>query len=143
MLVKLAAHFVVSIFLGIVVFALTKNVTYAMLIFAGGFFPDVDHLLDYGLYTKGKTFDWNDLVSGSFFKKYKCAIIPLHSIELIPILFVIGIWTNYLIHIVFLSLGFLIHILLDYYAYPVKPGMYFFTYRLKHKFQLNLLSEII
>ncbi|MEM5792963.1 MAG: hypothetical protein QXY45_01200 [Candidatus Aenigmatarchaeota archaeon] len=128
-------HFIISLILASIFYILTSSITGSILFFLVGFLMDVDHWLDYWLSSGKINFNVRELFEYSYQCKYKKIHLIFHSIELLPIILLLG---NYFFNRILtygIVLGFLSHLISDYIGNSVKPLSYFFTYRLIKKFE--------
>lgn len=101
-----------------------------LVIFAFGFFLDLDHLFDYGFYLsrRKKKFKISEFLSGQHFAESHKMFVFLHSWELVILL-----WIPYLYfgQIAFwaASLALLSHLIVDQFTNQVAPPAYFLFYR--------------
>jgi len=101
---------------------------------ASGVLIDLDHLLDYVLARRKLTFDLAELEHFCGKEKFSRLYILFHSYEFLALLW-LAIWfwqLNFVWQGV--AWGVTLHLVLDQFVNPLKPLVYFFTYRLKHGF---------
>lgn len=111
----------------------------------GGFFIDLDHLIDYFL-AFGLNFNFYYFLSGYQFLKTDKLIIPLHSFELVFILLTIGIFfyrikkkAEISVIIFAFSISLFFHLLFDTYTNELPIKSYLLLYRYQNNFDLKLL----
>ncbi len=131
-------HFLVSFALTIAFSSQLGFITSFGICFSFGFFLDLDHLFDYGLYLKNhqKHFNIKDFLSGKHFAKTHKIFVLLHSWEL-----VIFLWIPYLYfgEIAFwaASLALFSHLVVDQVTNKVYLLSYSLLYRLRTNFKHN------
>lgn len=102
-----------------------------------GWLLDLDHLFDYFYYLmKFKIkFSISTFLSGKYFKHLKKIFIILHSYEITLILITIA--TFYDFQYYFIALAHIFHLLQDQLTNNVQIYSYFFSYRLKNRFNIS------
>lgn len=113
-------------------FIVTKSPSIAVSTFAIGFLIDSDHLFDYTLYCiqKKRGPNFRDFYYSSYSRPPSKIYVPLHSYELLLLIWLMAISFSALPWAVWLSLSFGGHLLMDYLAYRHHPLYYFLTFRM-------------
>jgi hypothetical protein len=139
-------HLATSLALSGIAYVSTGSAEVAAGCFAGGFLIDVDHYFDYLVFEK----QWRRPDPVSFLRYYfanspQNLVLPLHSAELMSVLFVIvlvhkwplliGYWVGALMHLIF-------DILVNGEHALKRPGLFYvFAYRAFHQFAAEKLME--
>jgi len=131
-------HVAISLALSLIFYLITHSLFGSIACLLTGIFIDLDHFLDFWFIGERKI----SLNIKKFFEyfynhKYKKAVILFHSIELIPIIILLGNFLFSKIVTYGILFGFISHILTDYVGNGVKPLTYFFIYRLYKKFDVS------
>jgi hypothetical protein len=139
-------HLATAIALGGVAYASTGSVEAAAGCFAGGFLIDVDHYVDYLVFEK----QWRRPGPLSFLSYYftlspKRVVLPLHSLELMTLLFAVSIFHPWPL-LVGYWFGAAMHLTFDMlvngdYALKSPVLFYIFTYRAAHRFAMSELAD--
>jgi hypothetical protein len=104
------------------------------------FFIDLDHLFDYFLYA-GFRFDLIEFLTGGYFAITQKVFVPLHSWELVA---VIGIFWLFIEDkckyswVLFLFIGYFVHLAFDVYSNSFSWESYFLFNRMKYDFSVSL-----
>jgi len=114
----------------------------SILLLVFGFLLDVDHWIDYWIASGKIKFNVRELFEYSYQCKYEKIHLFLHSIELLPILFLVGFKYLGEIPAYGIAIGFITHILTDYSGNSVKPFSYFFIYRLFNRFEFSRIVDM-
>lgn len=129
-------HFLVSLGLAIVFTPQLGFVSAFIIVFTSGFFLDIDHLFDYGLYLKkrNKKFRVSEFLSGQHFTQSHRMFVFLHSWELVILLWLpylyfkeIGFWAA--------SLALLSHLIVDQFTNNIPRYFYSLTFRYLNNFK--------
>ena len=132
-------HIFTSAILSLVMFRISGSFHASLACFIAGTIIDIDHVLDYYLYSGRLTFNVSK-ISG-FYSRYGKVIILLHSYELL----LIGAVFAYFLqaHVLFIgaAIGFVGHLLMDTAGYGMKAQSYFLSYRVYCGFGLERLCE--
>ena len=139
-------HLATSLALSGLAYVSTGSAEAAAGCFAGGFLIDVDHYFDYLVFEK----QWRRPDPVSFLRYYfanspKNLVLPLHSAELMTVLFtimliqrwplLIGYWVGALMHLVF-------DVLVNGEHALKRPWLFYvFTYRAVHQFAAEKLMD--
>lgn len=120
---------------------LTRSLLWATFSSLVNIFLDADHLVDYWL-ANGFNLDYKRFVKetfdeGLYFVKSQKIIVPLHSWELLLLVFIASQLTNIPQLGISFAFGFLPHLVWDQITYAEEPLMYFFIFRARHKFDLK------
>ena len=134
-------HALISLAVASVFYLLTHSLTASAFVILVGVFMDFDHFFDLSM-TRGRlTFNPKTLLDYSYNQRYRRLFLVVHSVELIPIIFLLGgILFGKMITYGIL-VGFISHIITDYATNGVKPFSYFFTYRLLNKFDVSKICN--
>lgn len=120
-------------------FAATQSPPIAVSTFAIGFLIDGDHLFDYALYCfqKRRRPNFREFFDSSCLPPPSRIYVPLHSYELLLLIWLIAISLSAFPWAVWLSLSFGAHLLMDYLAYHPHPLYYFLTLRMIRGFSYD------
>ena len=138
-------HFILSVLVGIVIFFLYKdiNFTYVMTIaLAGGFFIDVDHLIDYFIAYKWN-FQTKKFFKGEQFTKIQKIFVLFHGYEYVGVLLCIGYFlrnSNLQAYVFTLAFSSLFHLIVDAMVNNVYVKTYSILYRLYHNFNSHKIT---
>ena len=127
-------HTVYAGFFSAVYGSVTHSLWGSVLCFVSGVLMDLDHLLDYILAKKRLTFSYKTLLSYFGSEKSGKIYIIFHSYEFIFLLWLFIAFYQLSVVWVGLAVGVTTHILLDKFHNPIRPFVYFLTYRMKNKF---------
>ena len=101
--------------------------------FATGVLIDADHLVDY-FRVRGLHFDWQDFMGSSYFADAGKIIVPLHSVELLGVLWLLSSRLDRAATLG-VATSFCLHLLLDRLANPLHPLAYSLIFRWLHRFE--------
>jgi len=132
-------HFITSLVLAGVFFVFTGDIQATVLCFLSGFLLDVDHMLDFWTY-KGKVTISPEIYQG-FYKRFGKVPVLLHSIELLIPIWVLGYAGNLYLFSLAISLGFMLHLILDFACYEMRPYSYFLIFRIAKNFNMYDLCK--
>jgi hypothetical protein len=136
MLIDEIFHFCLSIIVGLAIGYVYHNFWAVPIALISGFFIDIDHFIDYLIYTKLRRLDLKEFFDhGKFFDRLGKVYVFAHGFEYAIILIVLGIlipkfgW-------VFYSLGFsnLLHLLYDTFVNGAIWPTYFIIFRIAKRF---------
>ncbi len=133
-------HFISSFFIALFFFLGTGDINTALIAFLGGFFIDIDHLLDFWVSKPKNPFSLKAFMdSDSYVKVNKRIFVPFHAWEWVFILLVVAYHLNWLLLFIFaISLG--LHLILDtvHHVWQEKgnPLIYVISFRLIKKFKV-------
>ena len=140
-------HLATSIALSGIVYASTGSIDAASGCIAGGFLIDFDHYLDYLVFEK----QWRQPGPISFLRYYfancpKKVVLPLHSAELMALLFLVILWYPWPL-LVGYWFGALMHLFFDVlvngdHALKKPIPFYAFAYRAVHRFATDKLLDV-
>ena len=140
---KLQYHIAISAPVSLGLYLYFKSLAAAVGCFMAGVFVDLDHLPDYLVYCGFKLTGLKEFFQACHSIKLSKLYLVLHSYEIIPILILIGHYTNWNNLTVGIFTGFVLHLTLDQFSnrmkYACRPLFYFFTYRLIKGFRKELL----
>jgi hypothetical protein len=140
-------HLATSVILGAGAYATSGSAELALGCFTGGFLIDVDHYLDYLLFER----QWMKPAPSQFLRYYftnqpRLLVLPLHSYELMTVLFVLALLFRPPLLIGYL-LGALMHLGFDIaingdYALRHRFLFYSFGYRAALNFRADVLLDV-
>jgi hypothetical protein len=131
-------HFNVSIITGVVAFLTTKTISPSIASFLIGWLIDVDHIWDF--YKNGcKGFTVERFLHAHEKGEIKKAYLYLHSYELLLVLVVLCVVTDFNYFLSFTTFGFAIHLFFDQIFNPVNSLTYFLTYRILHDYKTEII----
>ncbi len=147
-------HFSVSTLIGLVLGVKLKVNRYVAVFVSllAGFFVDVDHLVDYGVYLteNHKLFSLRQFLSADYFDVNKRNYVPLHGWEWSLILILSYIIINKRMSprekrarlfdhrwLVIAGVSLLAHLLIDQFTHGAHSFTYFYFYRLFYGFRIN------
>ncbi len=132
-------HILASTTLAVVIFTITNSFTAAVACFISGTVIDIDHVFDYYLYCGRLSLDISE-ISG-FYQHYGKVIVVLHSYELLFVAVIVTFIFH--VHVLFIgvAIGFVGHMLMDTFAYEMKPQSYFLLYRIRNGFKIEKLCN--
>lgn len=134
-IIDLSIHLVVTSFLALLVYGLTKDLFYIWICISGGILLDIDHFLDHFIYFKFK-FDLNNFFACRYLDSGKTYLI-FHSWELAFVIFILAVKTGSLpVYVFFLNM--VLHLLIDNMQRD-NLLVYFILYRIAKKFNSNVL----
>lgn len=116
-------HLLAGGLIGLVFWQKTHRISYIFLAVLISLAIDLDHLVDFFIYAfNSRTLDWSLALTGGYFSLSGQTFVPLHSYELVTVLFLIR-------KLRFLASVLLIHILVDQVFYLLPLGHYFLIAR--------------
>ena len=133
-------HFVLSTVVGVLVAYIFGSWWAVPLALASGFFIDLDHLIDYFIFSKGR-FSLEEFKIGTYFDDSGKVYVFAHGFEYAIVLIILGILLPSFAWI-FFSLGFsnLLHLLYDtVFNKPIWPT-YFISFRLAKNFDHQIFK---
>lgn len=138
-------HTTSSAILALSIYALSNSWVMALSALFSGIFIDLDHLIDFIIFSREK-FSFKNLFEWCYLR-WKKSIFPFHSYELYLVVFIVNIYlTNTIITGILLGTG--LHLLLDQIGnryclsrYAIRPLFYFITYRALRGFRKDLLMK--
>lgn len=133
-------HFIASFVLSAFIFVFTGSTTAALACLFAGTLPDIDHVLDYYLYSGHLSLKPSE-ISG-FYRHFGKVYVVFHSYELLILAIVAGFVYDAPLLVAGMGLGFLGHIVMDIMAYEMKPQSYSFVYRMMNGFEMGRLCGI-
>jgi len=138
---RLSYHVTLSAVVSAIFFACTRSMFGSMSCFLSGIFIDLDHILDYSLYRKKICLSYKEMWHHCQTEVDGFIIIALHSYELMLILWVAAFVKNADIFVWGILIGFTTHILSDRFFNSLRPGAYFFIYRLLRRFDRSKILK--
>lgn len=137
-------HFATSLMVTRLVNFFFGNLLFACIgAFLGGFFIDVDHLIDYYI-AFGTRLHLPTFFKGTHFKKNNKVFVLLHGWEYVLVLLVISLFVNnsqLFVFLLSLALGTFVHLVVDASTNNVKIKGYSILYRIKHNFKNSSISK--
>jgi len=130
-------HITISLVLSIIFYLFTKSAFGSVSVFLAGVSIDLDHIIDFWISNKKFLFNIKEFFDYFYDNDYTKGYILLHSVEFIPIIFVLGNMFLGKIITYGILLGFISHIIADYIGNGCKPLTYFLTYRTYRKFDVS------
>lgn len=132
---KLHHHTALSLAGSGVVYYFSRSFSAALAFFLAGIFIDLDHFLEYFYF-----FGFRDFSVRRFFRAadehvYQKFFLFLHSYELALLFWVLSLAVIREPWAWGFSLGFTLHIVADHIYNPCVPASYFFSFRLRHRFE--------
>jgi len=134
-------HLVLSGLAGWLLFRYFKAKILFFYAFLAGVLIDLDHFVDYFLYTKSFVFNLQEFLSGTFFRDAGKVYVFFHGYEYAIILFITAfivirakgksIFAGILMT---MALSMSLHLLLDQFSYRPKPLAYSIAYRVLNNF---------
>lgn len=141
-------HFTLSLMVGFVIWRISGNFYAILIALAGGFFVDLDHLIDYFL-AFGFKFNLAYFLKGYSFLKTDKIYVVFHSWELAIISLSISLFffsqpanlINFTISVFLLSfsLSLFLHLVVDVFTNDMKVRAYFLLYRINNNFELKTM----
>lgn len=136
----MSVHFSVAVFLSAVIYFLYSSWKWAAVCFIACFYTDADHLYEYVL-VNGWQFDIKNMISGQYFVELNKRYLWFHSYETLILVWGLALWFKRKPFAVAFSLGFLSHLMIDQFSYPLKPLAYFLTYRWMNGFSIDAFGS--
>ena len=130
-------HILTSAVLSVTIFKVTGSLNAAAVCFAAGTVIDIDHVLDYYLYSGRLSLSVSE-ISG-FYPRFGKVFVFLHSYELLLAGAVVAYLLQAQVLFIGAAVGFMGHLLLDTAGYEMKPQSYFLVYRVFCGFRLERL----
>lgn len=134
-------HLLLSLFAGYLAWLISGNPYTFAFGLLGGFFVDIDHLIDYYL-AFGLKFNLSYFLKGYQFLKSDKIYIFFHSWELVFILFTLSYFggpSPFGRNLMSFALAYLFHIYFDSLINHLKPFSYFLLVRSINKFEIKSL----
>lgn len=139
-------HILLSIFAGFVAYRYYKNWRVFLISVLAGVFIDVDHIIDYLIFTRLRSFNITEMSSGEFFAQSDKVFVFFHGFEYAIIFILLFLFAKQIFRVeksklmkiqgVLLALGLslFLHLVFDtIHNKPVWPT-YFISYRIAHNF---------
>jgi len=135
---KPRTHILSSVVLALVIYYFLKSTAASLATIISGIFIDLDHILDFLISSPDKYFSIKDFLST---KNYMCqknhkAYVPLHSYELLLLLWILTYYQNWHPVLIGLSSGLTLHLVLDDIGNHLKTLSYFLIFRAYKKFDV-------
>jgi len=134
-LLDIAAHILCTVFVASLLYMNIKNPVYAGVFLLGGFFLDLDHLIDYFSYFKSG-FSLNNFLGSAYLESGKVYVF-MHSWEIDCLMLMASIATGSAGLLVFF-LSVTLHLAIDNIQRK-NPLFYFLIYRIRKGFDVNIL----
>lgn len=142
------SHLILSLLVGLILWKISGNVFVLSVALIGGFFIDLDHLLDYFL-AFGVKFNLAYFLKGYQFLKTDKIYVVFHSWELAIISLSFSLFffshpanlTNFTISMFLLSfsLSLFLHLSVDVFTNNMQAKSYFLIYRMNNNFELKTM----
>ena len=123
----------------------TRDITFAAVCGASCVLPDLDHLLEYVVYKKGK---WNEeeFWSGRYFEEKGTIYVMFHSFELAFLLGLLCVgnilWKHPMLNYAWaITIGYYIHLTLDIIGNDCVKWGYSTIFRWKQQWKLDKICE--
>lgn len=130
-------HTASSIILAVVLYYFSHSLGLLFSTLLAGIFIDLDHLIDFWKSKPQNPFSIKEFLRPrGYMKQNHKAFVPLHSYELIAILWLLAFRTHWNPILIGLSSGFTLHLILDDIGNDLKTFSYFIVYRIAKKFQV-------
>jgi len=142
---KPSKHIIVSIPISATICFFTKSIYAGLICFLSGIILDIDHIVEYAVHFGLKDFSYKKLflaceqtskLEGEY--KFEKIYLIFHSGELCIALWFISIYSRN-IYLFAATIGYSIHLGLDWITNPVTPYGYFFIIRAINKFKTDKL----
>lgn len=134
---KPKVHFISSTLLALVIYYFFQSPSAVLATFLGGVFIDLDHLVDFYFSRPRKIFSFQGFLSPhKYMRRNQKAYVPLHSYELILIIWLSSWYTDWNLILLGIALGFTLHLILDDIGNEMKTFSYFLIYRMYNKFKV-------
>jgi hypothetical protein len=138
MLVEIVSNIILSVLAGLIVSFTTHEYWALPVAFAGGVLIDADHVLDYLLFTKGRSMSLREFISGVYFERSGKIYVVLHGYEYAAAFLALGaIHRSWSWLFWALGLSMMFHMIFDVLSYKPKWLTYSIVYRLSHGFNLD------
>jgi len=131
---KPGAHVSVSFSVAIIIAFATKSLYNALLCFVGGVLVDVDHIIEHAIHygikdiTIKRLYEAGHATGTQQEGGYKKIYLIFHSVELCVLLWLFYAFTRN-IYVASFSIGYSLHLLMDYIGNETIFGTYFFIWR--------------
>ena len=130
-------HILISAALSLLIFRATGSFYASAACFIAGTVIDVDHVLDYYLYSGRLSLSVSE-ISG-FYPRFGKVFVFLHSYELLIAGAVVAYFLQAQVLFMGAAVGFVGHLLLDTAGYEMKAQSYFLSYRVFCGFRVERL----
>lgn len=134
---KPKVHLISSVLLSLIIYYFFRSIAAGFATFSAGVFIDLDHLVDFWLSRPLKPWGIKAfLFPQDYMRKNQKVYAPLHSYELILIIWFTSWYTDWNLILLGIALGFTLHLILDDIGNELKTLSYFLIYRLYSKFRV-------
>ena len=130
-------HLTLSLIVGLIIWKISSNVYVIPAALMGGFFIDLDHVIDY-FFAFGSKIDLHYFLKGRQFLKTDKIYVIFHSWELVILLF-LGAFVLSQSLIFSFSLSLFLHLIVDVFTNNMKLQSYFLLYRINNNFELKTM----
>ncbi len=134
---KLKHHITASIIISALLLAISKSWIIFTSSLISGVLIDIDHILDY-LWEFRKPFIIKEFIDLNYQRKTLFLMIVFHSWELLALLSICAFLMSWNPWIVGTIIGFTHHLILDQIFYKLNKWSYFFFWRMKNSFSVEL-----
>ena len=131
----MSLHIFSTLLFCLLIYLKTHSLYYGFIVMMGGIFIDLDHLIDYHLFFRGK-FSLNHFLNCFYLDSGKVYVL-LHSWELVFLLLALSLSIkSFSLFLLFLSMS--VHLLIDNMQRK-NPLAYFLFYRFNKRFKLEIV----
>jgi hypothetical protein len=130
-------HILTSAVLSVIIFKVTGSFSAAAVCFAAGTVIDIDHVLDYYVYSGRLSLSVSEV--GGFYPRFGKVFVFLHSYKLLLAEAVVAYLLQAQVLFIGAAVGFMGHLLLDTAGYGMKARSYFLVYRVFCGFRVERL----
>ncbi|MDP2654808.1 MAG: hypothetical protein Q8Q08_12380 [Candidatus Omnitrophota bacterium] len=136
---KPSHHVAISLAAGSLFGAATRSWDGALSCLLCGVFIDLDHILDFWFAKRKLVFTYGELWNFCAKEREGKLRLVLHSYEALLLFWAVIVLQGLSLAWWGAAVGLTVHILCDAVTNPLRPFVYFFTYRWKHGFQKRYL----
>ncbi len=135
---KPRTHILSSVVLALVIYYFLKSTAASLAVILSGIFIDLDHILDFLISRPDRYFNLKDffLTENYMRRKNHKAYVPLHSYELLLLLWLLTYYKEWNPILIGLSSGLTLHLILDDIGNHLKTLSYFLIFRAYKKFDV-------
>jgi hypothetical protein len=138
---KPAHHVIISGGVSAILAIWVKSPPAILACFLSGIFIDLDHYLDYYLERKELPLSYRKLVDFCNNDHKSKLRLPLHSYELLLLLWISVFYFSLGVFWVGVAIGLTTHIICDEIFNPLRPLSYFLIYRIRHGFNRKMIFK--
>lgn len=140
-------HVIISFSAGVVLWFFTRSFYAGLLCFASGVLIDLDHILEFAIHHDWKNFTIKNLYEACEHtmkqegeRRFTRSYLIFHAVEIILLLWIAVIYIKN-IYLFAFTLGYSLHIILDYIGNPVYFHSYFIFSRVLKKFKTEKIFK--